>query len=46
MDTITLTLTGMANGGAALGRDENQRVVFVPLAIRDWRVDPEPLKWA
>jgi 23S rRNA (uracil1939-C5)-methyltransferase len=33
MNTITLTLTDMANGGAALGRDENQRVVFVPLTI-------------
>ncbi|UCG25772.1 MAG: class I SAM-dependent RNA methyltransferase [Chloroflexota bacterium] len=33
MKTITLTLTDMANGGAALGRDENQRVVFVPLTI-------------
>jgi 23S rRNA (uracil1939-C5)-methyltransferase len=33
MENITLTLTAMANGGVALGRDENQRVVFVPLAI-------------
>jgi 23S rRNA (uracil1939-C5)-methyltransferase len=33
MESITLTLTGMANGGAALGRDENQRVIFVPQAI-------------
>ena len=33
METITLTLTDMANGGVALGRDENQRVVFVPLTI-------------
>ena len=33
MKTITLTLTDMANGGAALGRDENERVVFVPLTI-------------
>jgi 23S rRNA (uracil1939-C5)-methyltransferase len=33
MKTITLTLTDMANGGAALGRDEDRRVVFVPLTI-------------
>jgi 23S rRNA (uracil1939-C5)-methyltransferase len=33
MEDITLTLTAMANGGAALGRDENDRVVFVPQAI-------------
>ncbi len=33
MEDITLTLTAMANGGAALGRDENERVVFVPQAI-------------
>ncbi len=33
MKAITLTLTDMANGGAALGRDENQRVIFVPYAI-------------
>lgn len=33
MEHIILTLTAMANGGAALGRDENQRVVFVTQAI-------------
>lgn len=33
MEAITLTLTDMANGGVALGRDENKRVIFVPFAI-------------
>lgn len=33
MNTITLSLTNMANGGAAMGRDANDRVVFVPFAI-------------
>ncbi len=33
MKETTLHLTGMANGGDALGRDENQRIVFVPQAI-------------
>lgn len=33
METITLTLTGMAHGGAAFGRDEAGRAIFVPFAI-------------
>lgn len=33
MEILTLTLTGMANGGAALGRDAQGRVIFVPYAI-------------
>ncbi len=33
MKETNLTLTTMANGGLAMGRDENQRVVFVPQAI-------------
>ncbi|HUS94534.1 MAG TPA: class I SAM-dependent RNA methyltransferase [Patescibacteria group bacterium] len=33
METFTLELTDMANGGAALGRDENERVIFVPFGI-------------
>lgn len=33
METITIELTDMANGGAALGRDENNRVIFVPFGI-------------
>jgi 23S rRNA (uracil1939-C5)-methyltransferase len=41
MDTIALTLTNMANGGAAMGRDAADRVVFVPFAIpgEEVRVD-------
>lgn len=41
METITLKLTGMANGGAALGRDEKGRVIFVPQAIPGERVRVE-----
>lgn len=41
MKTIELTLTGMANGGAALGRDDQDRVVFVPQAITGERVEVE-----
>lgn len=33
METITLTLTDMAHGGDALGRDEDGRVIFVPFAV-------------
>ncbi len=33
MQELTLTLTDMANGGAALGRDDQQRVIFVPFTI-------------
>ncbi len=33
METLTLELTDMANGGAALGRDESERVIFVPFGI-------------
>lgn len=33
MATIKLTLTAMANGGRALGRDDQNRVIFVPFAI-------------
>ena len=33
MEEVTLTLTAMANGGLALGRDKNERVVFVPQAV-------------
>ncbi len=32
-ETLTLKLTGMAQGGEAFGRDEQGRVVFVPYAI-------------
>lgn len=41
MEAITLTLTDMANGGAALGRDDQERVVFVPYAIMGERVEVE-----
>ncbi len=40
-ETLELILTDMANGGAALGRDEQQRVVFVPRAIPGERVRVE-----
>jgi 23S rRNA (uracil1939-C5)-methyltransferase len=33
METLTIDLTAMAHGGAALGRDESGRVVFVPYGI-------------
>jgi 23S rRNA (uracil1939-C5)-methyltransferase len=41
MSSVELTLTGMANGGAALGRDEQKRVIFVPQAIMGERVEVE-----
>jgi 23S rRNA (uracil1939-C5)-methyltransferase len=41
MEIITLELTDMAHGGAALGRDERQRVIFVPLALPGERVTVE-----
>ncbi len=33
VEIVTLQLTGMANGGSALGRDQKGRVIFVPYAI-------------
>jgi 23S rRNA (uracil1939-C5)-methyltransferase len=33
MEILTLTLTSMAHGGAAMGRDENNRAIFVPFGI-------------
>lgn len=33
MESLTLELTDMANGGDALGRDEDGRVIFVPFAV-------------
>jgi 23S rRNA (uracil1939-C5)-methyltransferase len=33
MDDLTISLTAMAHGGAALGRDQQGRVIFVPFAI-------------
>ncbi len=41
MKTLTLTLTDMANGGDALGRDEQERVIFVPQAIMGETVEVE-----
>jgi len=41
MNKFTLELTAMANGGAALGRDTLDRVIFVPLAIPGERVEVE-----
>ncbi|MFZ0546396.1 MAG: TRAM domain-containing protein, partial [Candidatus Promineifilaceae bacterium] len=41
MTIIELTLTDMANGGAALGRDDRDRVIFVPQAIMGERVEVE-----
>lgn len=40
-ETLTLILTDMANGGAALGRDAGKRVVFVPYAIPGETVEVE-----
>ncbi|MCL4870710.1 MAG: methyltransferase [Anaerolineae bacterium] len=44
MKTVTLTLTGMGNGGVALGRDAQDRVVFVPYTIPGERVQVELLE--
>jgi len=44
MTSITINLTDIANGGAALGRDEQKRVIFVPLAIPGERVQVELAK--
>jgi 23S rRNA (uracil1939-C5)-methyltransferase len=41
MIETTLYLTSMANGGDALGRDDNQRIVFVPQAIPGEKVRVE-----
>ncbi len=38
MPSFELTLTEMANGGAAMGRDDQERVIFVPLTIPGERV--------
>lgn len=38
METETLQLTAIANGGDALGRDEAGRVIFVPFALPGERV--------
>ena len=40
-EIVTLSLTDMANGGAALGRDEARRVIFVPFAIPGEQVRAE-----
>ncbi|MDT8305080.1 MAG: TRAM domain-containing protein [Anaerolineae bacterium] len=39
METVTLELTDIANGGDALGRDENGRVIFVPFTLPGERVE-------
>jgi 23S rRNA (uracil1939-C5)-methyltransferase len=44
MNSVTINLTDIANGGAALGRDEKKRVIFVPLAIPGERVQVELVK--
>lgn len=44
MTSVTINLTDIANGGAALGRDERNRVIFVPLAIPGERVQVELVK--
>ncbi len=41
MQKITLTLTNMAYGGAALGRDVSDRVLFVPFTIPGEKVTAE-----
>lgn len=41
MTQFIIQLTGMANGGAALGRDINDRIVFVPFGIPGERVKIE-----
>jgi 23S rRNA (uracil1939-C5)-methyltransferase len=44
MDELTIGLTAMAHGGAALGRDQQGRVVFVPYAIPGETVRVRPTK--
>lgn len=39
METVTLELTAIANGGDALGRDESGRVIFVPYTLPGERVE-------
>jgi 23S rRNA (uracil1939-C5)-methyltransferase len=41
MPTFELMLTEMANGGVAMGRDDQERVIFVPLTIPGERVTVE-----
>jgi 23S rRNA (uracil1939-C5)-methyltransferase len=38
MEILTLTLTAMAHGGAAVGRDDNNRAIFVPFAAAGEKV--------
>lgn len=42
MDDLTISLTAMAHGGAALGRDTHGRVVFVPYGIPGETVRVQP----
>lgn len=41
MQTLDITLTGMAYGGDAFGRDANGRMIFVPFAIPGERIQAE-----
>jgi 23S rRNA (uracil1939-C5)-methyltransferase len=41
---LTISLTAMAHGGAALGRDEQGRVIFVPYAIPGETVRVRPTR--
>jgi 23S rRNA (uracil1939-C5)-methyltransferase len=41
MQTLDITLTGMAYGGDAFGRDANGRMIFVPFAIPGERIQTE-----
>ncbi len=41
MQTLDITLTGMAYGGDAFGRDANGRMIFVPFAIPGERIQVE-----
>ncbi len=44
MDELIINLTAMAHGGAALGRDEQGRVIFVPYAIPGETVRVRPTR--
>ena len=50
MNIFDLTLTGMAYGGDAFGRDANNRMIFVPFALPGERVRVETIevhqRWA
>ena len=41
---LVITLTAMAHGGSAMGRDDTGRVIFVPYAIPGETVRVRPIR--